>query len=43
MQQRTASLLEQLEEADAPLIQLGDASIASPFTIKSGSVLGGTF
>ncbi|KAH3765083.1 Manganese-transporting ATPase 13A1 [Pelomyxa schiedti] len=31
-------LMAEIAEADAPLVQLGDASIASPFTCKSTSV-----
>jgi len=38
---RAGSLFEKLEEEyEGTLVQLGDASIASPFTIKNGSVLG---
>jgi cation-transporting ATPase 13A1 len=33
-----ADLMKELEEADKPLVQLGDASIASPFTAKTSSV-----
>lgn len=39
---KTKQLLKDMEDAEVPLVQLGDASIASPFTSKSSAVYPGT-
>jgi len=42
-QERMTSLMKQLEESGMPMLQFGDASIASPFTCKSTAVVPVTF
>ena len=40
-QQQMKQMMEQMQNEESTMVQLGDASIASPFTSKSSSVLAG--